>query len=200
MSQLIPIPSSSLEPAASVPLLEARVEALEHALAAQIARFPGRRADKVSMVVCSGSLDAVLAALTVATGAASQGSEVHLFFTFWATAALRRPAAGGRRPLLDRLLGWMLPAGTRELRLSHLHLAGAGSALMRRRMAAKGIPDADDLLAMARELGIHLHACEMSLDLLGMRVDDLIDYPGLEVCGVAAFMEHAQTSATTLFI
>ena len=179
--------------------LEERIEALE-------ASFRNRPAQlvapaKVCLVVFSGDLDKLLAALTIATGAASMGTEVSLFFTFWATAALRGESeSSGDRTVMDRMFARLLPRGTTALKLSRMHMGGLGTALINRRMRDKRLAGCDELLEMARDLGVSIRVCDMSMDLMGIRRDDLIDFPGLEPCGVAAFMEGALESAVTLFV
>jgi peroxiredoxin family protein len=189
--------------------LEERIEALEAAVRA-------RAQDKVCMVVFSGDLDKVLAAFTIATGAAAMGTEVCMFFTFWATPFLKRErrapterrgkaaaaagSPGSKRSTMDRAFGLMLPPGEKGLKLSRLHMAGAGKALINKRMRDKNIAGLGELLSMAEESGVRIKVCDMSMDLMGIRMDDLITYPALETCGVATFMEHALDSSATLFI
>jgi peroxiredoxin family protein len=175
--------------------LDARVTRLEQELEAQ-------RKSGLSLLVASGDLDKVLSALILATGAAVMGQEAHIFFTFWATAALRRPDAtpARKRSILDRLFGWLLPRGTRALALSRMHFGGAGTAMMRVRMKAKGIADCDELFAMARESGVKISVCDATMSLMGMNLDDLVDYPGIQLCGVATFLALAEKSNTTMFI
>jgi peroxiredoxin family protein len=173
--------------------LEARVRALEEE------RDRDARSSAVCLVVCSGELDRLLAALTIANGAASMGSEVRIFFTFWATAALRRTTPGPRRPLLDRMIGWILPKGPGRLPLSRAHFGGLGTALMKWRMRQRQFPGLEEQLAMAAELGVKLHVCSTSLDLLGLGFDDLVDHAGLEQCGVSTFVSHALDSRVTMF-
>ncbi len=184
--------------------LEERIEALEAALCSDqvaLAQAQPSQSDRVCMVVFSGDLDKILAALTMATGAATMGTEVCLFFTFWATPVLRRANVSGvKRPLMDRMLGRMLPRGTKGLKLSRMNMGGMGTVLIKRRMRDKQMADCQELLDMAKESGVQIRVCDMSMDLMGIRMDELIDYPGLEQCGVATFMEKALRSCVTLFV
>ena len=174
--------------------LEARLAKLERAVQAQ-------RREGTLILLSSGDYDQVHKGLSLATGAASMGQDVHVFVTLWATAALRRPDPPSRvRGWVERVFGWLLPKGAGALSLSRMHFGGAGTAMMRRRMSDKGIPDCAELLEMAREAGVRISVCEMTMDLLGLNRADLIDYPGLELCGVATFTAAAGTSATTLVI
>jgi peroxiredoxin family protein len=184
--------------------LEERIEALEAEFDSPGPDFTAtgpQTTDRVCMVVFSGDLDKLLAALTMATGAASMGTDVCLFFTFWATSTLRRAKnSGAKKPIMDRALGRMLPRGTAGLKLSQMHMGGMGTAMIKRRMRDKKFADIDELMEMAKESGVHIKVCEMSMDLMGIRADELIDYPGLEQCGVATFMENALHSRVTLFV
>lgn len=159
------------------------------------------REDKLSMVVFSGDLDKVLAAMIIAVGAAAMEMKVVLFFTFWGTAALRKPQvqANGKN-LMSRLFGWMLPSGHNKLKLSKMNMGGMGTAMMKRLMKTKGAPDLGKLFEQAAELGVKIYVCEMSMDLMGFKCDEIIDYPGVEYCGVATFMAHASNSSNQLFI
>jgi peroxiredoxin family protein len=154
--------------------------------------------DRVALLVFNDDLDRLLATMTLANAAAISGSEVCLFFSFWSVALLRRPDA---RPssFVDRLLAWLLPtAGTAKL--SRMHLWGLGSWLMRRRMRAANMATLEEHMEMARTAGVHIRVCSTSLTMLGMRETDLIDYPALETCGAAAFLEFAMDSRLTLFV
>jgi len=188
--------------------LEQRIEALEEALSSALCSPRGTpspteppETDKVCMVVFSGDLDKILAALSMAAGAAAMGIEVCLFFTFWATPVLRRTdGAGTKGPTMDRVLGLMLPRGTKSLRLSRMNMGGMGPAIFKRRMRDKHFAGCEELFEMARESGVSIKVCDMSMDLMGIRLDELIDYPGLEQCGVATFMDNALRSRVTLFV
>ncbi|MBT3217883.1 MAG: NADH dehydrogenase FAD-containing subunit [Proteobacteria bacterium] len=176
------------------------------ALEAQVAELKAQQQeseqeqDKLSIVVYSGELDRMLAAMNIATGAASMGIEVHLFFTFWATSAMRKGPMQGERPFVEKVFGWMLPAGHRQLKLSTMHWAGLGTSVLKTRMKAKNVADLDELFAMASEADVKVHICEMSMDLLGMKLEDLVDYPNMDQCGVATFLGDAMESKVTLFV
>jgi peroxiredoxin family protein len=159
------------------------------------------REDKLSIVVFSGDLDKVLAAMIIAVGAAAMDMKVVLFFTFWGTAALRKPQAqAGGKNLMSRMFGWMLPTGHKKLKLSKMNIGGMGTALLRRLMKTKGVTDLDGLFVQAAELGVKIYVCEMSMDLMGFSREELVDYPDVEYCGVATFMAHASNSSNQLFI
>jgi len=157
--------------------------------------------DKLSMVVMSGDLDKLLAAFIIATGAAAMFDEVVMFFTFWATPALRDPnKTAGKKDMMAKMFGWMLPKGAGKLKLSKMHMAGMGTSMMKGLMKKKNVMSLETLMKTAGDAGVKIYVCEMSMDLMGMKLDELIDYPGMRLAGVAKFLGEAGTSKSTLFI
>lgn len=156
--------------------------------------------EKLSLIVFSGSLDRLIAAFVLATGAAAMGMKVSLFFTFWATAALRKEAVAVKKTWLERMFGWMLPKGVGKLPLSQMNMAGGGPLMIRHIMKKKGVASVEEMIQISAELGVELNVCTMSMDLLGMKPDELIDYPGRTFCGVAKFLETAAPGKLTLFL
>jgi peroxiredoxin family protein len=157
--------------------------------------------DAVTLCVFSNDLDKLLAAFSIATGAAACGLRVSMFFTFWGTTLLRReaPQTTGKR-LVERMFGWMLPAGPRQLSLSRMHMGGIGRALIGREMRRKGIPALADMIEMAKSSGVEILACSMSMDLMGIRKEELLDYPNLRICGATQFVDMAADGNVTLFV
>jgi peroxiredoxin family protein len=166
----------------------------------KMAAMPGGE-NKLTMVVLSGALDKQLAAMIMATGAAAMGMKVVLFFTFWGTPALRDPAkrVGGKN-FMGKMFAMMLPKGRNKLKLSQMHMAGMGTAMLKGLMKKKNVASMDQLFDVAGQLAVKIYACEMSMDLMGFTKDELIDYPGLETCGVATMLAHAKESAIQFFI
>jgi peroxiredoxin family protein len=160
----------------------------------------GGQEDKLSMIVFSGSLDRLIAAFVLATGAAAMGMKVSMFFTFWGTAALRRDAAHLSKSWLERMFGWMLPKGSRRLPLSQMNMGGGGPLMIRYIMKKKGVASVEEMIELAAELGVVIHVCSMSMDLLGMKEPEMLEYPGLSYCGVAKFLETAAPGKITLFV
>jgi peroxiredoxin family protein len=156
--------------------------------------------DKLSLIVFSGSLDRLIAAFVLATGAAAMGMKVSMFFTFWATAALRKEQGSVKKTLLERMFGWMLPKGVKKLPLSQMNMAGGGPAMIRYVMKKHGVASVEEMIAIAAELEVELNVCTMSMDLLGMKPEELLDYPGKTFCGVAKFLETAAPGKLTLFV
>ena len=155
--------------------------------------------DKLSMIVFSGSLDKIIAAFIIATGAAAMGTEVTMFFTFWGTAALRKKAKI-KKNIISRMFGFMLPTGFNKLKLSNMNMAGMGTLMMKSLMKKKGVLTLNEMLKIAEESDVKIFICEMSMDLMGMHPEEIVDYKNLEYCGVAKFLAEAHESRNTLFI
>ena len=157
--------------------------------------------NSLNILVFDSSRDRLLAAMVIATGAAACGMDVKMFFTFWGTAALKKSSQQiGSKSLVERAFGWMLPGGVQKTKLSKMDMCGIGRALMSREMRKKKIADLQELFASASELGVQISVCEMSMQLMGIRREELIDYPQLSYCGVATFADLTTRSNTTLFI
>jgi tRNA 2-thiouridine synthesizing protein A len=156
--------------------------------------------DKTTLVVFSGDLDKVMASLIIANGALAMGKPVSLFFTFWGLNVLRRADAPAlSKSFMDRMFGAMMPAGVNKLdSISKMNFAGMGAKLIRKVMRDKGVETPESLLKNLVEGGAQLIACTMSMDVMGIRHEELID--GIELGGVAAFLGEAAESGTTLFI
>ena len=156
--------------------------------------------DKMTLVVFSGDLDKVIASLIIANGALAMGKKVSIFFTFWGLNVLRRsdvPAIS--KPFMDAMFGVMMPAGVSKLNsISKMNFAGMGAKLIRKVMRDKHVDSAETLLHNLVDNGVQLIACNMSMDVMGIRQEELID--GVQLGGVAAFLGEAEESGTTLFI
>ncbi|WP_062464969.1 FAD-dependent oxidoreductase [Demequina soli] len=166
---------------------------------APVAPSGGAGGNKLSMVVFSGDLDKQLAAFIIANGALAMGQEVSLFFTFWGLNALRRTDPPKRdKSVMDTMFGMMMPRGAEKLTLSQMHMAGAGTAMIKNVMKQHDVQSLPELIRSAQDNGARLLGCTMTMDLLGMAPSDLLD--GVELAGVATFLGEAQESGTTLFI
>ncbi|MGE5653079.1 MAG: DsrE/DsrF/DrsH-like family protein [Bacillota bacterium] len=169
-------------------------------LKARVDSMPGKE-NKLSMVVFSGELDKQIASMIIATGAAAMGMKVVMFFTFWGTAALRDPNKNVQgKDLISKMFGFMLPKGRNKTVLSKMHMAGMGTAMLKHLMKKKNAASLDELFEVAAMMGVEINICEMSMDLMGFKREEMIEYPNLTVCGVAAFLAHAKESAIQLFI
>ncbi len=178
-------------------MIEALIERTEHERDATHMAEPPSRVK--TMVVFSGDLDKALAAFIIANGAAAMGSSVTMFFTFWGLNILRRDAAVPvKKTMLEKMFGWMMPRGARRLALSKMHMAGMGTAMIKHIMRSKNVASLPELIASARAAGVRLVACNMSMDLMGIKPEELID--GVESGGVAMYLDRAEAGRVNLFI
>jgi peroxiredoxin family protein/TusA-related sulfurtransferase/rhodanese-related sulfurtransferase len=152
-----------------------------------------------TMVVFSGDLDKALAAFIIANGAAAMGQKVTLFFTFWGLNILRRKqSVSVKKNLVERMFGWMMPRGADALKLSKLNMGGMGTAMMKAVMNSKHIDPLPALIRSAQENGVKLIACQMTMDMMGIHHEELID--GVELGGVATYINETDKASATLFI
>ena len=157
--------------------------------------------DQLSMVVFSGDMDKILAALIIATGAAAYDMKVKLFFTFWAISALRDPQKNGKgKNFIEKMFGIMLPKGADKLALSKMNMCGMGKAMIKGIMKKHHVSSVGELLTIAGENGVEINICEMSMNLMGFKKEEMISYPKMTICGVATFLSDAQESKIQLFI
>jgi peroxiredoxin family protein len=157
--------------------------------------------DQLSMVVFSGDLDKILAAMIIATGAAAYDMKVKLFFTFWAISAMRDPKKNGKgKNLIEKMFGMMLPRGAGKVKLSNMNMAGMGTEMIKGIMKKHKVASLPEMFKTAGELGVEINICEMSMNLMGFKKEEMIDYPGVNICGVATFLSDAQESKIQLFI
>jgi NADPH-dependent 2,4-dienoyl-CoA reductase/sulfur reductase-like enzyme/peroxiredoxin family protein/rhodanese-related sulfurtransferase/TusA-related sulfurtransferase len=155
--------------------------------------------DDKSIIVFSGDLDKALASFIIANGAAAMGRKVTMFFTFWGLNILRRrEKARVQKTFIEKLFGAMMPRGTSKLKLSKMNMLGLGSKMMKGIMKKKNVASLDELIAQAKKAGVRLVACTMSMDVMGIHQEELID--GVELAGVASFLGAAEQSDTSLFI
>lgn len=157
--------------------------------------------DKLSMIVFSGDLDKALAAFIIATGATAMGMDVVMFFTFWGTPILRdKTKKVGGKDFMGKMFGSMLPTGTGDVKLSKMNMGGMGTAMMKSLMKKKNIASLEDFIPLADELGVRIFVCEMSMDLMGFKREEMIQYSNMDFCGVAKFLEEASNSKVQLFL
>jgi peroxiredoxin family protein len=179
-----------------------RMRALEEKLRdleKRLAQVEGQVAeDRVSMVVFSGDLDRVLAAFVIATGAAAMGQQVSMFFTFWGLSAIKKDTHISGKSLFQKMMALMSPGSSESLPVSRMNYFGVGAKMLRSMMKDRNVSSLEELMALARELGVKMIACEMSRDVMGIQESELI--PGLEFGGVASFLADSLKSRTSLFI
>ncbi len=170
-------------------------------LKTKVSRMEAGTKDQLSMVVFSGDLDKILAALIIATGAAAYDMKVKLFFTFWGITALRDPKKKGKgKNLIEKMFGMMLPRGAGKVKLSNMNMGGMGTAMIKGIMKKHKVASLPEMLKTAGEIGVEINICEMSMNLMGFKKEEMIDYPGMTICGVATFLSDAQESKIQLFI
>ena len=178
--------------------IENQVKLLE----AQLKQLQERQAkDQISIIVFSGDLDKVLAAMIIATGARAMDMEVKMFFTFWGTAMLRdknKTAKG--KDFMSKMFGMMLPKGSTKLKLSKMNMGGMGTDMMKNLMKKKHVASLEELIETAGELGVEINICQMSMDLMGFKKEEMIDYPHLKYVGVSTYLSDADESRVQLFI
>lgn len=152
-----------------------------------------------TLVVFSGELDKVLASMIIAQGAAAQGKNVTLFFTFWGLNALRkRDGKGHNKTFIEKMFGAMMPKGAVKLPLSTMNMLGAGPAMIKGIMKKKHVDDLDTMIKKAQNAGVRFIACTMSMDLMGIKEEELID--GIEYAGVGTYIASNENAGTTLFV
>jgi len=155
--------------------------------------------EKMTLLVFAGDLDKILGAFIIATGAAAMDIEVRMFFAFWGLNALRREKCKtSRKDFLSRMFGWMLPKGANKLKLSKMNMMGLGTSMMKRVMKKKNVMSLPVLIKTAQELGVKFTACEMSMNIMGIGKEELLD--GVKLAGVATALSEASESKTSLFI
>ena len=152
-----------------------------------------------TFVVFSGDLDKTIAAFIMANGAAAMGRKVTMFFTFWGLNILRRAKKiRVRKTFIEKMFGIMMPRGTTRLGLSRMNMGGAGAKMIRGIMKQKGISSLEELVESARTHGVRIVAYHMSMDIMGIRREELID--GVELGGVSTFLGSGEESDMSLFI
>ncbi|AEV67317.1 CoA-disulfide reductase [Acetivibrio clariflavus] len=157
-----------------------------------------RKNDK-TMVVFSDDLDRAIASFIIANGAASMGRNVTMFFTFWGLNILRKSdKVDVKKDLFGKMFGFMMPRGSKKLFLSKMNMGGIGSRLIRRIMKKKNIASLEELIQSAMANGVELVACNMSMEVMGIKKEELID--GVKIGGVATFISAAEDSDMSLFI
>jgi len=154
--------------------------------------------DKATIVVLSGDMDKVFAAFIIATGAAAAGMDTTLFFTFWGLNAIRKENLTGKG-LMGKMVGLLNRGGINRLGPSKFNFWGMGRWMFKKMMRDKGVTALDDLRQTAIDLDVHLLACKMSMDVMEIDREDLIDEVE-DVAGVATMIKEAANSKIQMFI
>ncbi len=155
--------------------------------------------DNKTIIVFSGDLDKAIASFIIANGAASMGKKVTMFFTFWGLNVLRKPeSVSVSKGFMDKMFGFMMPRGSQKLGLSKMNMAGMGAKMIRSVMKNKNISSLEELIKAAIDNGVEIVACQMSMDVMGLHKEELID--GIKIAGVGYYLGEAEDSNVNLFI
>lgn len=186
-----------MENAITIEQLQKDIEALRK----KVSLLENNRKDQLSIAIVSGDMDKILAAMIISLAAAAMDTQVKLFFSFWALAALRDPKKKPKgKDFIAKMFGMMLPKSKNNLKLSNMNMCGMGPVMIKMLMKKKNVLSLDQMFAEAAELGIEITVCEMSMDLMGFKREEIIDYPNLRYAGAATFAADAGESAMQLFI
>ncbi|MBN2626184.1 MAG: CoA-disulfide reductase [Spirochaetales bacterium] len=152
-----------------------------------------------SMVVFSDDMDKALASFVIANGAVASGKKVTLFFTFWGLSIIKkRERVSVKKDFMGKMFGFMLPNHSGKLGLSKMNMGGMGAKMMRARMKAQGVDSLEQMIQSAVDAGVKLVACQMSMDVMGVKKEELMDC--VEVGGVASFLQSTDEAQASLFI
>jgi peroxiredoxin family protein len=152
-----------------------------------------------TMVVFSGDLDKAIASFIIANGAKAMDNEVTMFFTFWGLNILRKPEpVSVKKDFMATMFSKMMPRGSKKLGLSKMNMAGMGPKMIRKVMDNHNISSLEELMKIGIDSVIRIVACQMSMDLMGITKEELID--GIEIGGVATYLDAADDSNVNLFI
>ena len=155
--------------------------------------------ENATIVLFSGELDKALASMIIAQGAAAQGKKVSIFFTFWGLNALRSENhVVVEKNLIEKMFGFMMPKGANKLPLSSMNMMGVGAGMIKGIMKQRNVDSLPIMMKNAQSLGIKFIACQMSMDLMGIKKEELID--GVEIGGVGTYIANNENVGTTLFI
>jgi len=162
-------------------------------------RIEEAKKNSKTIVVFSNDFDKMMAAFIIANGAAAMGAQVTMFFTFWGLNLLRKnEKISVKKNIVEKMFGLMMPRGASKVKLSKMHMAGMGTFMIQQVMKHKNVYSLSRLIDEARKNGIKFVACSMSMDIMGIKKEELID--GVEIGGVANYLEKADQSNYNLFI
>ncbi|WP_431802642.1 DsrE/DsrF/DrsH-like family protein [Halobacillus andaensis] len=154
---------------------------------------------KTNIILFSGDYDKAMAAYIIANGAAAYDHEVTIFHTFWGLNALRKDGhVAVKKNFMEKLFGKMMPRGADKMGLSKMNYAGFGPKMIKGVMKKHNAVPLPDLIEMAQEQEVNLVACTMTMDLLGLRKEELLE--DIEYAGVAAYLGEAEDGNVNLFI
>lgn len=154
---------------------------------------------RTTIVLFSGEYDKAMAAYIIANGAAAYGHEVTIFHTFWGLNALRKDEeVATKKSFMEKMFGKMMPRGVNRMGLSKMNFAGIGPKMIKGVMKKHNVVPLPELIEMAKEQDVKLVACMMTMDLLGLQKEELLDH--IEYAGVGAYIGDAEEGNVSLFI
>ena len=151
----------------------------------------------MTMVVFSGDLDKAIAAFIIANGALTMGKKVTMFFTFWGLSILKKKNLA-KKSFIEKMFAMMLPKNSQDLPVSKMNFFGIGAKMIRSVMKKKNIMSLEELMKKAKDLGANITACTMSMDVMGISKEELID--GINYGGVGQYLGETEKSNNNLFI
>ena len=151
----------------------------------------------MTMVVFSGDLDKAIAAFIIANGALTMGKKVTMFFTFWGLSILKKKNLA-KKSFIEKMFAMMLPKNSQDLPVSKMNFFGIGAKMIRSVMKKKNIMSLEELIKKAIDSGVNITACTMSMDVMGISENELID--GINYGGVGQYLGEAEKSNNNLFI
>ncbi|ERJ12828.1 CoA-disulfide reductase [Haloplasma contractile] len=155
--------------------------------------------ENTTIVLFSGDMDKAMASMIIAQGSAAMGKNVTVFCTFWGLNLLRKQKHPKvKKNFIEKMFGRMMPKGPGKMGISKMNFGGMGAKMMKRVMKKKNVDSLEDLLNSAQEHGVKLIACTMSMDVMGITKDELID--GIDYAGVATYLAESDQAGVTLFI
>lgn len=159
----------------------------------------GKDLDNATIVLFSGELDKAIAAMIIALGAAAQGKKVTIFFTFWGLNLLRKQGkVQVKKTPIEKMFGVMMPKGPKKMPLSSMNMMGMGAKMIKGIMKNKNVDQLEVMMQKAQDVGVNFMACTMSMDLMGIKEEELMD--GISYGGVASYIGENDNATTTLFI
>lgn len=182
------------------------LETEDNKIVAKIQKGTGKKEEETAalgknktMVIFSGDMDKAIAGFIIANGVIASGHQVSMFFTFWGLNLLRKnESVKVKKNLIERMFGWMMPRGTQKAKLSQMHMAGVGTNMIKGIMKKKNVDSLPVMLQTAIDNGVRIQACQMSMDLMGIKREELID--GIEIVGVATMLASSDDSNAVIFI
>jgi len=154
---------------------------------------------KNTIIMFSGDLDKAMASMIIANGAMAMGNDVTIFFTFWGLNLLRKKRkVKVKKTFMDKMFGMMMPRGAAKAKLSKMNMGGMGTFMMKGTMKRKKVQTLQELMSDARDMGAKFIACTMSMDIMGIQKEELMD--DIEYAGVATYLGEADEGTINLFI